>query len=137
MNTEERLWADYRGTGLTVGKHPMAYRRAEMNALGVKRAIDLERVPDGRLVRIAGSVIVRQRPGTAKGFVFLSMEDETGIMNAIVTPDTFDRYKFQVLGERFLIIDGVLQNLDGVISVKAARIEGLRAGAAAESHNFH
>jgi error-prone DNA polymerase len=137
MSTEERLWADYRGTGVTVGKHPMAHRRAEMNALGVKRAIDLERIPDGRLVRIAGSVIVRQRPGTAKGFVFLSMEDETGIMNAIVTPDTFDRYKFQVLGERFLLIDGVLQNLDGVISVKAARIDGLRAGATAESHNFH
>ncbi|MBZ5617828.1 MAG: error-prone DNA polymerase [Acidobacteriia bacterium] len=137
MSTEERLWADYRGTGLTVGKHPMAHRRAEMNALGVKRAIDLERIPNGRMVRIAGSVIVRQRPGTAKGFVFLSMEDETGIMNAIVTPDTFDRYKFQVLGERFLLIDGVLQNLDGVISVKAARIDGLRAGATAESHNFH
>ena len=147
MSTEERLWADYRGTGVTVGKHPMAHRRAEMNALGVKRAIDLERIPDGRLVRIAGSVIVRQRPGTAKGFVFLSMEDETGIMNAIVTPDTFDRYKFQVLSEPFLLIDGVLQNLDGVISVKAARIDGfrhpvqshgwLRAGAAADSHNFH
>jgi len=136
MSTEERLWADYRGTGLTVGKHPMAYRRAEMNALRVTRAIDLERVPNGRLVRIAGSVIVRQRPGTANGFVFLSMEDETGIMNAIVTPPVFDRYKFQVLGERFLLIDGVLQNLDGVISVKAGRIEGLRAGAAAESHNF-
>ncbi|HLK67516.1 MAG TPA: error-prone DNA polymerase [Bryobacteraceae bacterium] len=137
MNTEERLWADYRGTGLTVGKHPMAHRRAEMNALGVKRAIDLVKVPNGRMVRIAGSVIVRQRPGTAKGFVFLSMEDETGIMNAIITPDTFDRYKFEVLGEPFLLIDGVLQNLDGVISVKAARIDGLRAGATAESHNFH
>ncbi len=102
-----------------------------MNALKVTRAIDLERVPNGRLVRIAGSVIVRQRPGTANGFVFLSMEDETGIMNAIVTPATFDRYKFQVLGERLLLIDGVLQNLDGVISVKAGRIAGLRAGAAA------
>ena len=122
MNTEERLWADYRGTGMTVGKHPMAHRRDEMNALGVKRAVDLARVRNGRIVRIAGSVIVRQRPGTANGFVFLSMEDETGIMNAIVTPDTFDRYKFEVLGEPFLIIDGVLQNLDGVISVKAARI---------------
>ncbi|HEY2017687.1 MAG TPA: OB-fold nucleic acid binding domain-containing protein, partial [Bryobacteraceae bacterium] len=137
MTTEERLWADYRGTGMTIGKHPMAYRRAEMNALRVTRAIDLERVPNGRLVRIAGSVIVRQRPGTAKGFVFLSMEDETGIMNAIVTPTVFDRFKFPVLGERFLLVEGVLQNLDGVISVKAGRIEGLRAGAAAESHNFH
>jgi error-prone DNA polymerase len=137
MNNEERLWADYRGTGLTVGRHPMAYRRAEMNALGVLRAIDLARVPNGRIVRIAGAVIVRQRPGTANGFVFLSMEDETGIMNAIVTPDTFDRYKFQVLGEPFLLIDGLLQNQDGVVSVKAARIEGLRSGAVAESHNFH
>src|SRR5579885_2100230 len=137
MDTEERLWADYRGTGLTVGRHPMAYRRAEMNARGVTRAIDLAAVPDGRVVRIAGSVIVRQRPGTAKGFVFLSMEDETGIMNAIVTPPMFDRYKFEVLRDPFLLIEGVLQNLDGVISVKAGRIEGLAEGAAAESHNFH
>jgi error-prone DNA polymerase len=137
MNTEERLWADYRGTGLTVGRHPMAYRRAEMDALGARRAIELERIPDGRIVRIAGSVIVRQRPGTANGFVFLSLEDETGVMNAIITPQTFDRYKFEVLAEPFLIIDGVLQNLDGVISVKAARVAGLRAGAAAESHDFH
>jgi len=137
MNTEERLWADYRGTGLTVGRHPMAYRRAEMKVLGVKSAAELEHVPDGRIVRIAGAVIVRQRPGTANGFVFLSMEDETGIMNAIVTPQTFDRYKFEVLGEPFLIIDGVLQNLDGVISVKAARVKGMRAGATAVSHDFH
>jgi error-prone DNA polymerase len=115
----------------------MAYRRAEMNALGVTPAAALAHVPDGRLVRIAGSVIVRQRPGTANGFVFLSMEDETGIMNAIITPPTFDRFKFEVLGEPFLVIDGVLQNLDGVISVKAGRIAGLRAGAAADSHDFH
>ena len=137
MNTQERLWADFRGTGLTVGKHPMAYRRTEMNGLGVIPAADLARIPDGRLVRIAGSVIVRQRPGTAKGFVFLSMEDETGIMNAIVNPATFDRFKFAVLGEPFLIIDGILQNLDGVISVKAGRVAGLRAGAAPASHDFH
>ena len=137
MNTEERLWADYRGTGLTIGRHPMAYRRADMNARGVTRAIDLAAVPDGRLVRIAGSVIVRQRPGTAKGFVFLSMEDETGIMNAIVTPPMFDRYKFEVLRDPFLFIEGILQNLDGVISVKAGHIEGLPEGATAESHNFH
>jgi error-prone DNA polymerase len=137
MTTEERLWADYRGTGMTIGRHPMAWRREEMNALGVTRAIDLAAVPDGRIVRIAGAVIVRQRPGTANGFVFLSMEDETGIMNAIITPAVFDRYKFEVLTEPFLLIRGVLQNLDGVISVKAAQIEGLHAGATAESHDFH
>jgi error-prone DNA polymerase len=137
MNTEERLYADYHGTGVTIGKHPMAYRRAEMSALGVTRATDLAKVPNGRLVRIAGAVIVRQRPGTAHGFVFMSVEDETGIMNAIVAPATFDRFKFVVLAERYLLIDGVLQNLDGVISVKAGRIEPLRAGAAPSSHNFH
>jgi error-prone DNA polymerase len=137
MTVEERLTSDFRGTGVTIGRHPMAYRRQEMQALGVTPAADLARVPDGRLVRIAGSVIVRQRPGTAKGFVFLSMEDETGVMNAIIAPTTYDRYKFIVVGEMFLLIDGVLQNQDGVISVKAGRVEALPAGAAAESHNFH
>jgi error-prone DNA polymerase len=137
MNAEERLRADYRGAGLTIGKHPMAYRRAEMDACGVTRAADLPRVPNGRLVRIAGSVVVRQRPGTAKGFVFLSMEDETGIMNAIVAPPVYERYKAPLLSEPFLLIFGALQNLDGVISVKAARVEPLPRGPAAESHNFH
>ncbi|HUE23153.1 MAG TPA: error-prone DNA polymerase [Bryobacteraceae bacterium] len=137
MTVEERLTSDFRGTGVTIGRHPMAYRRMEMQALGVTPAAYLARVPHGRLVRIAGSVIVRQRPGTAKGFVFLSMEDETGVMNAIIEPSTYDRYKLAVVGEPFLLIDGVLQNQDGVISVKVGRVEALPAGAAAESHNFH
>jgi error-prone DNA polymerase len=115
MNVQERLWADY----------------------SVMRAADLTGVPNGRLVRIAGSVIVRQRPGTAKGFVFLSIEDETGIMNAILDPGAFERYKVEVLSERFLMIHGVLQNVDGVISVKAGRVEPLGEGAAPESHDFH
>jgi len=137
MDTEERLWADYRGTGLTIGRHPMAHRRAQMDALGVTRAADLARLPNGRAVRIAGSVIVRQRPGTAKGFVFLSVEDETGIFNVIIDPKTFDLCKLVVLTEPFLLIDGALQNVDGVVSVKAARIAALPEGAAAEVHNFH
>ena len=98
MNTEERLWADYRGTGMTVGKHPMAWRRIEMNALGVVPAMHLARIRDGALVRIAGSVVVRQRPGTAKGFVFLSMEDRDGMMNAIVNPATFDPLQIRSVG---------------------------------------
>jgi len=137
MNTEERLWADYRGTGLTVGPHPMARRRDEMNRFGVIPAIELDRIPNGRLVQIAGAVIVRQRPGTAKGFVFLSIEDETGVINAIITPAIFDRYKLEVLSEPFILVYGPLQNLDGVISVKAERVTGLRTGAAAGSHDFH
>jgi len=137
MTVEERLKSDFYGTGVTVGRHPMAYRRTEMQALGVTPAAQLARVPDGRLVRIAGSVIVRQRPGTAKGFVFLSMEDETGVMNAIITPATYERYKLIVIGESLLLIDGVLQNLDGVISVKVGRVEALAGGAAGPAHNFH
>jgi error-prone DNA polymerase len=137
MTDEERLASDYRGAGLTVGRHPMAWRRAEMASLGVTRAVDLAKIPNGRRVRVAGSVIVRQRPGTAKGFVFLSIEDETGILNAIVAPPVFDHYKLAVLGEPFLLIDGSVQNQDGVISVKAIRITGLRAGVVAESHDFH
>ena len=137
MTVEERLASDFRGTGVTIGRHPMAYRRAEMQALGVTPAAYLARVGNGRLVRIAGSVIVRQRPGTAKGFVFLSMEDETGVMNAIITPATYDRYKLVVVGEAFLLIDGVLQNQDGVISVKVGRVEALPPGPAGAAHNFH
>ena len=137
MDPEERLTADYKGTGLTVGKHPMARRRAGMNALGVLRAIDLPKIPEGRFVSIAGATIVRQRPGTAKGFVFLCLEDETGIMNAILTPDFFQHHKLVVLQESFLLIKGVLQKQDGAISVKAAHVEGLPPGAAAGSHDFH
>jgi error-prone DNA polymerase len=137
MTNEERLTADFRGTGVTIGRHPMAWRRQEMNALGVIPAAHLRYVPHGRMVRIAGPVIVRQRPGTAKGFVFLSMEDETGIMNAIVPPTLFDRYRLELLAEPYLLIDGVLQNVDNVISVKAGRIRALQPSAAARSHDFH
>jgi error-prone DNA polymerase len=138
MTAEERLNADFGGTGFTIGRHPMAYRREEMNARGVTPAHSLLRMRHGRTVHVAGCVIVRQRPGTAKGFVFLSMEDETGVMNVIVTPALFDRYRFELLGSSFLLIDGVLQNVDNVVSVKAGRIEALSACVTADvSHDFH
>jgi error-prone DNA polymerase len=138
MTDDERLNADFGGTGFTIGRHPMAYRREEMNALGATPARGLLHVRHGRTVRVAGCVIVRQRPGTAKGFVFLSMEDETGVMNVIVTPAMFERYRFALLGAAFLLIDGVLQNVDNVVSVKAGRIEALPARVAADvSHDFY
>ena len=138
MTIEERVNADFRGTGLTIGKHPMAYRREELNKLGIKRAIDLREIRNGVWVRVAGWVIVRQRPGTAKGFLFLSMEDETGIANIIVTPDIFDRNRSVLVSQPLLLIDGVLQNQDGVIHVKARRIQPLSyAMAAGASHDFH
>lgn len=138
MTPEERLVADFANTGLTVGRHPMAWRRAEMQALGVWTVSDLNRAPRGARVRIAGSVICRQRPGTAKGFVFLSVEDETGIANAIVTPDLFGRERGTLIQQPFLLIEGVLQNQDGAISLKAERIVPL-TGAKPEvgSHDFH
>jgi error-prone DNA polymerase len=138
MSAEERVVADYAGTHLTIGPHPMALRRSELAMRGVLRAVDLSRARDGRRIRVAGSVITRQRPGTAKGFVFLTLEDETGIANVIVRPDLFDRERFKILDEPFLLIDGVLQNQDGVTSVKAERLHAL-GGAAIEidSHDFH
>ena len=138
MTSEERLVADFHGTGLTAGPHPMAYYRDEMNALGVHRAIDLANVRNGSYIRIAGAVIARQRPGTANGFVFLSLEDETGISNAIITPDVFEQNRFTIVGGRFLLIEGRLQNLDNVISVKADRVEILPvSNAPVASHDFH
>jgi error-prone DNA polymerase len=138
MTNEERLVADFRGTGLTVGPHPMAYQRAEMKRRGIRAAIELGGLPDGSYVRVAGAVIARQRPGTAKGFVFLSLEDETGIANAIVTPQLFEREYLTVVREAFLIVEGRLQNQQNAISVKAQRVRALSiTRAETASHDFH
>jgi error-prone DNA polymerase len=138
MNHEERLVADYRGTGMTIGPHPMAYRREQMSRLGVRLASELAHLPNGRQVRVAGCVIVRQRPGTAKGFVFLSMEDETGIANIIITPDMFQQNRLLLVSEKFVLVEGTLQNQDNVISVKARRILPLHVtDAQTTSHDFH
>jgi error-prone DNA polymerase len=138
MTIPERLDADFRGTGLTIGKHPVAYHRAELNKLDALRAIDIRDLRNGTLVRVAGWVIVRQRPGTAKGFVFLTLEDETGVSNIIVTPQLFDRYRIELVDHPFLLIEGALQNQDNVISVKATHIQPLSFNiTAAPSHDFH
>jgi error-prone DNA polymerase len=125
MTEAERLVADYAGTGLTIGRHPMALRREELAMRGIMRAIDLRSARHGRRVRVAGMVITRQRPGTAKGFVFLTLEDETGIANIIVRPDLFARDRLVIVEEPFLLVEGVLQNQDGVISVRAEAAQGM------------
>jgi error-prone DNA polymerase len=138
MNQEERLVADFHGTGLTMGPHPMAYRREWLNAMGIRRASELRDIPSGKRLRIGGCVITRQRPGTAKGFVFISLEDETGVANAIITPDLFHRNRLLLTSERFLAIEGILQNQDDVISVKAERVLPLFVTKAETvSHDFH
>ncbi|MGZ4875589.1 MAG: DNA polymerase III subunit alpha, partial [Candidatus Angelobacter sp.] len=138
MNPEERLVADFRGTGLTVGPHPMAYHREHMDAIGVRKASDLAGIPNGKYLRIGGCVIARQRPGTAKGFVFLSLEDETGVANAIIMPDLFQKNRLLVTSGQFLMVEGILQNQDNVISVKARRVTPLSiTRAETSSHDFY
>jgi error-prone DNA polymerase len=138
MSTEERLVADYAGTGLTVGKHPMHYRRAALRSQHILTAQELRSRSDGEMVRAAGCVIARQRPGTAKGFIFISMEDETGIANVIVTPDLYERERVLVTRSKFLLVEGPLQNQDGVIHVKATRLAALSDQALQlRSHDFH
>jgi error-prone DNA polymerase len=138
MTEAERLVADYAGTGLSLGRHPMALRRDEMAMRGVMRAIDLRAARQGRRVRVAGMVITRQRPGTAKGFVFLTLEDETGIANIIVRPDLFAQDRLTIIEQPFLIVDGILQHQDGVVSVRAESAQGM-AGVEVDfdAHDFY
>ena len=138
MEVGERLVADYAGTGLTVGRHPMHYWREELKRSDVLSAAELRGRRDGEWVKAAGCVIARQRPGTAKGFVFLSLEDETGIANIILTPDIFEQNRITVTRNRFLRIEGPVQNQEGVIHVKAQRIEALEiTRVEIRSHDFH
>jgi error-prone DNA polymerase len=138
MSTDERLTADYSGTGLTVGKHPLHYRRQELKAMKVLTSSELRNYQDGEYVRTAGCVIARQRPGTAKGFIFLSMEDETGIANVIITPDLYERERVVVTRSKFVLVEGALQNQDGVVHIKARRIQPLAfTNLELRSHDFH
>jgi error-prone DNA polymerase len=139
MSAFEELHEDYEGMRLSVARHSMELLRPELE--GVLRACDLAARRSGEYVTVAGSVICRQRPGTAKGFVFVSLEDETGIANVVVEPGFFERHRLLITGEPFLRMGGRLQNIDGVIHVRAAHVEALEAGeltglSGAESHDF-
>ena len=137
MTPSERLMSDYSGTSLTIGPHPLALRRRELAMRGVLRAIDLPRGRHGRRVRVAGAVITRQRPGTAKGFVFLTLEDETGIANIIVRPDLFGDQRLTIVNAPYVMVEGILQIQEGVTSVKAERVVALGgAGPEPQSHDF-
>jgi error-prone DNA polymerase len=136
MTVSERFRADFAGLDLTTGTHPMALARPQLADAWC--AADLPLGRDGEIVTIAGSVICRQRPGTAKGFVFVSLEDETGIANAVVSPQLFERQRLVITQEPALRITGRLQNQQGVIHVKAEKINALREAAvpAQASHDF-
>jgi len=148
MTLPERVKADYETMNLTTGPHPMKLLRESLP--DIWRAIDLVQAHHGAIVQIAGNVICRQRPGTAKGFVFISLEDETGVSNAIVDPDLFERFRLLITEEAFLLIEGEVQNSDGVVLIKTRDIKALphheRLATASpswgglvgsESHDFH
>jgi error-prone DNA polymerase len=138
MAAEERLVADFETTHLTIGPHPFRFCRRELEDLGVRRAAELRHLADGTRVRVAGCVITRQRPGTAKGFVFLSLEDETGIANIVIRPDLFAAERVVIVSEPFLLVEGVLQNQQGTVSVRAVQIRALAlATTAVEARDFH
>jgi error-prone DNA polymerase len=138
MTTEERLVADYHGTGVTIGPHPMLYRREELRQMGIVSASELKRLPNNKPVVAAGAVITRQRPGTARGLIFLTLEDETGHANVIVMPDVYRADPMMVVHERFIRVEGKIQNQDGIVHVKAERILPLIVSSAGpDSHDFH
>jgi error-prone DNA polymerase len=121
---------------LTTGPHPMKLLRDHLP--NIWRAIDLSHAKHGATIQIGGNVICRQRPGTAKGFVFISLEDETGVSNAIVEPDLFEQFRLVITEEPFLLIEGEVQNSDGVVLIKAQKVRPLMHEqlVGSESHDF-
>lgn len=139
MTHDEEVIADLRGTGVTTGPHPMVFARPAMQRRGVTTAADLLACRDGSRARIAGVVIVRQRPSTARGIVFVTLEDETGYSNAVVMPDVFARERGVIVSSKALLIEGVVQNREGVVTIRAERFTALdrEVNAADRSHDFH
>ena len=138
MDPLERLEADYRGTRLTVGKHPMHYLRGEVSSMGVLSSRDLEGSKDGQRVRVAGAVITRQRPGTAKGFCFVTLEDETGVSNLILAPQVFQAHRLTAMNEPFLLAEGILQIAEGTVAVKVDVLRSLSTPAlGVQSHDYY
>ncbi len=137
MSAGEETLADYDSMQLTTGPHLLQHLRPRLNRDNVISALDLKKLPNGRRVATAGAVIVRQRPGTAKGFVFLTLEDETGISQAIVHPNLFREHRSLIVGSPGLIVEGTLQNTDGQCSVKAEKFWPLEGIGEVASHDFH
>ena len=137
MSTGDETLADYDSMQLTTGPHLIQHFREKLKRDNVVSARDLRRIPNGRRVATAGAVVVRQRPGTAKGFVFLTLEDETGMSQAIVHPNLFSEQRTLIVSSPGLIVEGILQNTDGQCSVKAERFWPLEGMSDLASHDFH
>jgi error-prone DNA polymerase len=142
MTAEERLVADYAVSSVTTGPHPMWFRREELDRKGYLRAADLAERPDGAYVRTAGLAIIKQRPGTASGVVFLSVSDETGVFNVFVAPDFFEQNRRVITKAKFIAVEGQLQKEGPIIHVMAKSFQELsienQAGRLqVTSHDFH
>jgi DNA-directed DNA polymerase III (polc) len=137
MSPGEETLADYAAMDLTTGPHLLSHFRSQLQRDGVFTAKQLTKLANGERVATAGAVIVRQRPGTAKGFVFLTLEDETGISQAIVKPDLFREHRALIVGSAGLIVEGVLQNEEGQCSVRAEKFWSLEGIGDIASHDFH
>ncbi|HEX8153122.1 MAG TPA: OB-fold nucleic acid binding domain-containing protein, partial [Thermoanaerobaculia bacterium] len=137
MSRAEETMADYTAMELTTGPHLLEHFRPQLERDGVLTAAELRNVPNGSRVATAGAVIVRQRPGTAKGFVFLTLEDETGLSQAIVHPDLFRDERATILSNSGLIVEGIVQNQEGQASVRAEKFWPLVGINDVYSHDFH
>jgi error-prone DNA polymerase len=137
MSPTEETMADYTAMELTTGKHLLEHFRPQLRKQGILSAADLKKVPNGSRVATAGAVIVRQRPGTAKGFVFLTLEDETGLSQAIVSPPLFAEERSIILTNSGLIVEGIVQNQEGQASVRAERFFPLEGVMEVPSYDFH
>ena len=137
LSALETTLVDYRTTGLTTGPHVMSHLREQLRARGVLATAELRAVPNGRLVRTAGHVIVRQRPGSAKGFCFVTLEDETGTTNGVFTPDQFEKLRGPLHASPLIEIAGPIQNVDGVIHVRVREVVPLDGSEfAPDSHDY-
>lgn len=139
MSYPERIQADFSGMGMTAGRHPMALVRPQLPP-EVVPATALSTLPNGSIASTAGAVICRQRPGTAKGVVFITLEDETGLSNSIVYPDQFEKFRLTITTESFLVITGKIQRGGDVTHLMVESVGALRTGdalPAGASHDFH
>src|SRR5438270_3003621 len=125
LDEQERTALDYRITGIPTGAQIMTFYREDLARRGVLRACDLADGRHGSFVTVAGAVVVKQHPETAKGYVFLSIEDETGMANIIIRPATYRKYKRVLDSDAAVVVGGALQIVDGVISVQAQRLDAL------------
>jgi error-prone DNA polymerase len=141
MSAAEITAADYRMTGLSLNGHPLAHLRALLRENGVLSAREVLALPDAtRGVGTAGLVICRQRPGTAKGFVFLTLEDETGLVNVVVTPKRFERQALMITRAPLILVRGTLQVEQGVVNLRGETFRELKPGVSLEGwrgHDFH